>query len=162
MYVPFDEMPKDARIWVYQADRPFDEQEKTWIISKLVAFCNQWNTHGAQMPSSFDLKFDQFIILSVDESQLGASGCSIDSSVRIMREIEVKLNINLLDSGKVAYLEGENVRVAFLPDIKKHVVEGSLQSNSKMFNPSVSKIADLNDQWLIEANKSWLKKYFAN
>jgi hypothetical protein len=162
MYVPFDEMPKDARIWVYQADRPFDEQEKTWIISKLVAFCNQWNTHGAQMPSSFDLKFDQFIILSVDESQLGASGCSIDSSVRIMREIEVKLNINLLDSGKVAYLEGENVRVAFLPDIKKHVVEGSLQSNSRMFNPSVSKIADLNDQWLIEANKSWLKKYFAN
>ena len=162
MYVPFDEMPKDARIWVYQADRPFDEQEKTWIISKLVAFCNQWNTHGAEMPSSFDLKFDQFIILSVDESQLGASGCSIDSSVRIMREIEVKLNINLLDSGKVAYLEGENVRVAFLPDIKKHVVEGSLQSNSKMFNPSVSKIADLNDQWLIEANKSWLKKYFAN
>ncbi|WP_339717948.1 hypothetical protein [Cyclobacterium amurskyense] len=162
MYVPFDEMPKDARIWVYQADRPFDEQEKTWIISKLVAFCNQWNTHGAQMPSSFDLKFDQFIILSVDESQLGASGCSIDSSVRIMRELEVKLNINLLDSGKVAYLEGENVRVAFLPDIKKHVVEGSLQSNSKMFNPSVSKIADLNDQWLIEANKSWLKKYFAN
>lgn len=162
MYVPFDEMPKDARIWVYQADRPFDEQEKTWIISKLVAFCNQWNTHGAEMPSSFDLKFDQFIILSVDESQLGASGCSIDSSVRIMRELEVKLNINLLDSGKVAYLEGENVRVAFLPDIKKHVVEGSLQSNSKMFNPSVSKIADLNDQWLIEANKSWLKKYFAN
>ena len=162
MYVPFDEMPKDARIWVYQADRPFDEQEKTWIISKLVAFCNQWNTHGAEMPSSFDLKFDQFIILSVDESQLGASGCSIDSSVRIMREIEVKLNINLLDSGKVAYLKGENVRVAFLPDIKKHVVEGSLQSNSKMFNPSVSKIADLNDQWLIEANKSWLKKYFAN
>ena len=75
---------------------------------------------------------------------------------------KLKLNINLLDSGKVAYLEGENVRVAFLPDIKKHVVEGSLQSNSKMFNPSVSKIADLNDQWLIEANKSWLKKYFAN
>ena len=162
MYVPFENMPKDAKIWIYQSDRPFDEQEKTWIISKLVAFCNQWNTHGAEMPSSFDLKYDQFIILSVDESQMGASGCSIDSSVRVLREIEVKLNINLLDSGKVAYLDGENVRVAFLPEIKNHVVEGSLQSTSKMFNPSVDKIADLNDQWLIEADKSWLKKYFAN
>ncbi|GEO23146.1 hypothetical protein [Cyclobacterium qasimii] len=162
MYVPFDKMPKDSKIWIYQSDRPFDEQEKTWIISKLVAFCNQWNTHGAEMPSSFDLKYDQFIILSVDQSQMGASGCSIDSSVRVIREIEVKLNINLLDSGKVAYLEGENVKVAFLPEIKNHVVEGSLKSNSKMFNPSVNKIADLNDKWLIEAEKSWLKKYFAN
>jgi len=162
MYVPFENMPKDAKIWIYQSDRPFDEQEKIWIISKLVAFCNQWNTHGAEMPSSFDLKYNQFIVLSVDESQLGASGCSIDSSVRVLREIEVKLNINLLDSGKVAYLDGENVRVAFLPEIKNHVVEGSLQSTSKMFNPSVNKIADLNDKWLIEADKSWLKKYFAN
>jgi len=162
MYVPFENMPKDAKIWIYQSERPFDEQEKTWIISKLVAFCNQWNTHGAEMPSSFDLKYDQFIILSVDESQMGASGCSIDSSVRVLREIEVKLNINLLDSGKVAYLDGENVRVAFLPEIKNHVLEGSLQSTSKMFNPSVDKIADLNDKWLIEADKSWLKKYFAN
>ncbi|WP_339923998.1 hypothetical protein [uncultured Cyclobacterium sp.] len=162
MYVPFDKMPEDAKIWIYQSDRPFEEQEKTWIISKLVAFCNQWNTHGAEMPSSFDLKYDQFIVLSVDESQMGASGCSIDSSVRVIREIEVKLNINLLDSGKVAYLEGDNVRVAFLPEIKNHVVEGSLKSNSRMFNPSVNKIADLKDNWLIEADRSWLKKYFAN
>lgn len=162
MYVPFENMPKDAKIWIYQSDRPFDKQEKIWIISKLVAFCNQWNTHGAEMPSSFDLKYNQFIVLSVDESQLGASGCSIDSSVRVLREIEVRLNINLLDSGKVAYLDGENVRVAFLPEIKNHVVEGSLQSTSKMFNPSVNKIADLNDKWLIEADKSWLKRYFAN
>ena len=162
MYVPFDNMPEDSKIWIYQSDRPFEEQEKTWIISKLVAFCNQWNTHGAEMPSSFDLKYDQFIILSVDQSQMGASGCSIDSSVRVIREIEVKLNINLLDSGKVAYLEGENVKVAFLPEIKNHVLEGSLKSNSKMFNPSVNKIADLNDKWLIEADSSWLKKYFAN
>jgi hypothetical protein len=162
MYLPFDEMPKDARIWIYQADRPFDDQEKTWIISKLVAFCNQWNTHGTKMSSSFDLKYDQFIILAVDEKQLGPSGCSIDSSVRILREIEEKLHINLLDSGKVAYLDGENVRVAFLPEIKNHVVEGSLQSTSKMFNPSVNKIADLDDKWLIEADNSWLKKYFAH
>ncbi|MDO6438858.1 hypothetical protein Q4534_15645 [Cyclobacterium sp. 1_MG-2023] len=162
MYVPFDDMPKEARIWVYQADRPFEEQEKVWIISKLVAFCNQWNTHGAEMPSSFDIRLDQFIILSVDESKLGASGCSIDSSVRIIREIEVKLNLNLLDSGKVAYMDGENVRVAFLPEIKNHVSAGSLKSTSKMFNPSVNKISDLNEQWLIEANNSWLKKYFAH
>ena len=100
--------------------------------------------------------------MSVDESKLGASGCSIDRSVRILREIEIKLNLNLLDSGKVAYMDGENVRVALLPEIKNLVSTGSLKSTSKMFNPSVNKISDLNEQWLIEADKSWLKKYFAH
>ncbi|SHM64688.1 hypothetical protein SAMN04488057_102464 [Cyclobacterium lianum] len=161
MYIPFEEMPEEARIWVYQADRPFDEQEKTWIISKLVTFCNQWNTHGSLMPSSFDIKYDQFIVLSVDESQLGASGCSIDSSVKVLREIETKLNVNLLDNGKVSYLDNNGVKVAFLPEIRQHIDEGSLQARSKVFNPGVNKISDLEKQWLIPADDSWLKKYFS-
>ncbi|NHE59032.1 hypothetical protein [Cyclobacterium plantarum] len=161
MYLPFEDMPNEARIWVYQADRPFDEKEKTWIISKLVTFCNQWNTHGSLMPSSFDIKYDQFIILAVDESKLGASGCSIDSSVKILREIETELEINLLDSGKVSYMDAHGVKVAFLPEIRKHINEGSLQAQSKVFNPGVNKIADLENQWLIPADHSWLKKYFA-
>ncbi|MFO7825097.1 MAG: hypothetical protein R6V72_14245 [Cyclobacterium sp.] len=161
MYIPFEEMPEEARIWVYQADRPFDEQEKTWIISKLVTFCNQWNTHGSLMPSSFDIKYDQFIILAVDESRLGASGCSIDSSVKILREIETKLSINLLDSGKVSYVDTNGVKVAFLPEIREHINKGTLQAQSKVFNPGVNKIADLENKWLIPADSSWLKKYFA-
>lgn len=161
MYIPFEEMREEARIWVYQADRPFDEQEKTWIISKLVTFCNQWNTHGSLMPSSFDIKYDQFIILAVDESRLGASGCSIDSSVKILREIETKLSINLLDSGKVSYVDTNGVKVAFLPEIREHINKGTLQAQSKVFNPGVNKIADLENKWLIPADSSWLKKYFA-
>ncbi|MDN3687900.1 hypothetical protein [Cyclobacterium jeungdonense] len=162
MYVPFEEMSEEARVWVYQANRPFKEEEKTWIISKLVSFCNQWNTHGSPMPTSFDIKFDQFIVLAVDEGQLGASGCSIDSSIRVLREIETQLSIKLLDSGKVSYLSESGVNVAFLPEIKTHIQEGQLQPGSKVFNPSVNKIADLNNEWLIPAESSWLKKYFAH
>ncbi|WP_375585035.1 hypothetical protein [Cyclobacterium xiamenense] len=162
MYVPFEQMSEEARIWVYQADRPFEEEEKTWIISKLVSFCNQWNSHGTQLPTSFDIKYDQFIVLAVEEGAFGASGCSIDSSVRALREIETQLSINLLDSGKVSYLDGKGVNVAFLPEIKMHVQEGHLRPTSKVFNPGVNKIADLKNQWLIPAESSWLKKYFAH
>ncbi|MEX0881864.1 MAG: hypothetical protein WDZ72_00180 [Cyclobacteriaceae bacterium] len=161
MYLSFEEMPKSSRIWIYQSDRPFSEQEKTLIIAKLVAFCNQWHTHGTNMPSSFDLQYDQFIILAVDESGLGASGCSIDSSIRILREIESELNVNLLDSGKISYLCEDQVKVAFLPDIKKHILQGQLQKESDVFNPSVNTIADLEENWLIPARDSWLKRYFA-
>lgn len=162
MYIPFEEMSSSSRVWVYQSDRAFSEQDKTLIISKLVAFCNQWHTHGSTMPSSFDIKYDQFIVLAVDESQLGASGCSIDSSVKVLREVENLLNVNLLDSGKIAYLTDEIVKVTFLPDIKKHILQGQLQKSSKVFNPSVNKKADLENQWLIPAQESWLKRYFAS
>jgi hypothetical protein len=153
-------MPPSARIWIYQSDRPFEEQEKTWIISKLVGFCNQWNTHGVSMPTSFEIKHDRFVIMAVDESKGGASGCSIDSSIRVLREIENELQLNLLDSGKISYFGKDNIKVAMLPEIKKHIQEGELQAESKVFNPSVNTKADLDKDWVVPANRSWLKRYF--
>ncbi|MFC4872347.1 hypothetical protein [Negadavirga shengliensis] len=160
MYVPFEQMPPSARIWIYQSDRPFEEQEKTWIISKLVGFCNQWNTHGVSMPTSFEIKHNQFVIMAVDESKGGASGCSIDSSIRVLREIENELQLNLLDSGKISYFGKDKIKVAMFPEIKKHIQEGELQAESKVFNPSVNKKADLDKDWVVPANQSWLKRYF--
>jgi len=162
MIVPFDTLPNDARIWIYPAHRSFSEAEQAEVQDALTQFLSQWTAHSQDLEAGFELRYNRFIVIGVNQYSAQASGCSIDSSVRVIREIEVKLNINLLDSGKVAYLEGDNVRVAFLPEIKNHVVEGSLKSNSRMFNPSVNKIADLKDNWLIEADRSWLKKYFAN
>jgi hypothetical protein len=162
MYIPFEEMSATSKVWIYQSDRPFSETEKTWIITKLVGFCNQWNSHGNLMPTSFDIKYDQFIILAVDESKMGASGCSIDSSVRILREIENQLSVNLLDSGKISFMDQENITVSNLQDIKNQILSGKLQPESPLFNPSVNKKSDLDEKWLIPAKESWLKKYFSN
>ncbi|EOZ92132.1 hypothetical protein A33Q_4225 [Indibacter alkaliphilus LW1] len=163
MYLEFESMPAHARIWVYQADRKFKQEELVWVKERLAAFCEQWNTHGALMPTSFTIKFDQVIILSVDESQLGASGCSIDSSVRTLREIEEKFGVNLLDQGKVGFLESEdNLSVNSVFGIKESVNSGVINSETKVLNPLVKEKGDLHDKWLIEAKESWLNKYFRN
>lgn len=156
-------MPQHARVWIYQADRKLTQEEQNIIRQRLQKFCEQWNTHGALMPTSFDIRFDQVVILSVDESQLGASGCSIDSSVRILRELEQQLGINLVDQGKVSYFSSDNLlEVSPALGIKTKVSEGSLKEDALILNPLVKLKSDLENNWLIPAKESWLNKYFPN
>jgi hypothetical protein len=163
MYLLFNQMPDHARVWVYQSDRKFTSEELHWISERLKAFCEQWNSHGSLMPTSFQIRYDQVIILSVDESNLGASGCSIDSSVRVLREIEQNFNLNLLDQGKVSYLTNQDsLKVVKALGIKSKVAEGILQAETIVLNPVVSKKSDLDSNWLIQAKESWLNKYFMN
>ena len=163
MYIPFDQMPGHARIWTYTSNRKLEKKELDILSSRLSVFCEQWNTHGALMPTSFEIRFDQVIILAVDESQLGASGCSIDSSVRLLRDIETKFEIDLLNQGKVSFLHGENnLEVNNLLGIKSKVKEGILQAETIVLNPVVQSKSDLEKNWKIKAKESWLNKFFEN
>ena len=162
MYIPFEEMPNTARVWVYQSTRKFSPEEKELVAGKLSQFCRNWNTHGNSMPSSFDIQYEQIIILSVDESQLGASGCSIDSSVRTLREIEQQLDLNLLDQGKVSFIDHGNVITGKFQEIKDFIRSGNLTEDTTVFNPMVTRKEDLEKKWLIPARESWLNKYFVH
>jgi hypothetical protein len=163
MYLDFKQMPKHARVWVYQADRKLTTEEIIWIKERLEAFCAQWNTHGALMPTSFTIVFDQVIVMSVDESKLGASGCSIDSSVRTLKEIETKLGINLLDQGKVSFqVGGQNFFVTSAFQVKDKIQQGMLNPETLILNPLVKTKEELEEQLLIQAKDSWLNKYFSN
>lgn len=163
MFLEFEQMPAHARIWVYQSDRKFKKDEVTWIENHLKNFCEHWNSHGAKMPTSFAIKFDQVIIFSVDESQLGASGCSIDSSVKALREIEQKLGVNLLDQGKVGFLADQNnLTVNSVFGIKESLQQGLIQPETFVLNPLVKEKADLDNKWLVTAKESWLNKFFVN
>ncbi len=162
MYLPFEEMPHTARVWVYQANRKFTQEEIDLVESRLTAFCNQWNTHGNLMPTSFDIKYEQFIILAVDESNLGASGCSIDSSVRTLAELDQVLKVQLLDQGKISFIQQDEVTIGSLGEIKELIQAGRLTPDTKIFNPTIQKKEDLDKKWLIPAGESWMNRYFNN
>jgi hypothetical protein len=162
MYVSFDSLPLHSRIWVYQSERAFSLEESELISSSLKQFCEGWNTHGNLMPTSFQILEEQFIVLGVDESGLGASGCSIDSSVRTLRQLENTLNINLTDQGKVSFKNNDG-QVAVYPalGIKSRVLSGEIDQETLVLNPLVKIKKDLENVW-ISANDSWLNKYFPN
>ncbi|WP_057939572.1 hypothetical protein [Algoriphagus resistens] len=162
MYVEFNDMPEDSRVWVYQAARQFSEQEKELIVSKLAAFCDGWNTHGNRMPTSFQILDGQILVLAVDESGVGASGCSIDSSVRALRELENEIENNMTDQGKVTFKsDSGEISVASALGIKSKVTAGEIDSQTLVINPLVQSKKDLKSVW-ISAGNSWLNRYFPN
>lgn len=162
MYLPFEQMPEYSRVWVYQADQKLSEADEKLVRDRMRSFCEGWNTHGNLMPTSFDLFESQILILAVDESNLGASGCSIDSSVRTLRELEKAININLTDQGKIS-LKKPSGEMNVIPalGVKSRVTSGEINLQTEVINPMVRVKADLQNLWQPIRN-SWLNKYFPN
>lgn len=161
MYVDFKKMPEFSRVWVYQAERNLSDEESALVKSRLTAFCEGWNTHGNLMPTSFDIIDSQIILFAVDESNLGASGCSIDSSVRTLRELESQLGIDLTNQGKVSYKNQNKIKVSPALGIKSKVLSGEISIDTEVINPLIKEKSDLNQLW-IPAKSSWLNKFFPN
>ncbi|MDN3204922.1 hypothetical protein [Algoriphagus sediminis] len=162
MYLEFEEMPEDARIWIYQANRKLNSNEISMVEDRLKQFCQNWNTHGTLMPTSFTILNDQILVLAVDESNLGASGCSIDSSVRVLSEIESELGLNLRDQGKVSIKKSEE-EIQVLPalGIKTALAESKISADKEVINPRIQTKRELQRLW-IPISESWLNKYFPN
>ena len=162
MYLPFDQLPDNSRIWVYVSPRRFTPSEQEWIQSRLKDFCDSWATHGKGMPTSFTILEEQLLVLAVDESQLGASGCSIDSSVRVLKDFERKFQINLVDQGKLT-LRDQSGQVHVLPalGIKSRIQGGEIGLEQEVILPTIQTKAELSGLWQ-PLSKSWLRAYFPN
>ena len=102
MNVKFEELPEDSRIWVYQSNRRFSEEEISEISIELESFLESWNSHAKPIRSAFQIKYNRFIFIAVDKD-FETSGCSIDSSVSFIQSLEKKYRVNLLDKMNVAY-----------------------------------------------------------
>ena len=161
MYLPFEQMPDFSRVWIYQADQKLTAADEQLLRERMQQFCEGWNTHGNLMPTSFELIESQILILAVDESKLGASGCSIDSSVRILRELEIDLNINLTDQGKISVKKAGEMKVISALGVKSKVISGEIDLETEVINPLIRTKADLQNLWQPVRN-SWLNKYFPN
>lgn len=155
-----ENIPENARIWIYQADRKLNESELSLVRQKAEDFVRQWAAHGKQLAATFSLERDQFLIFMVDESVNMASGCSIDSSVGVVRELENELSISFLDRSKVAFLINGEVDLMPFNRIRDAISEGKISENTLFFNNAIETVADLENNWLVPAGSSWLKRYF--
>lgn len=162
MFIDFELLPENSRIWVYQADRTLTEQEVTQISKKLVVFVSNWKRHGDDLKASFKVEYNQFVILAVDENYNDVSGCSIDASVHLMREIEKELNVDMFDKMKVTFKDGTNINTISLVDFKTYAKQQKINANTVVFNNMISSKADLINAWEIEVGKSWHAKFLVS
>lgn len=159
MLVPFSTLPNHARVWIYPASRPFTAAEKEEISEILSQFLNQWATHGTPLKTAFDLPYDHFIVIGLDEEVQGASGCSIDTSVHLIQQLEAKFNVILLDKMNVCYREKEQILYISLKEFRKLAKSPKVNLDTIVFNNLVVDKAEYESIWEVPAYDSWHARF---
>jgi hypothetical protein len=151
-----------SRVWIYQSDRKFTSTEENEILNKLAAFTNQWKAHGNELLAKAEIRYGFFIILTVDESQAGVTGCSIDSSVRLIKEIEQEYHVDLFNRFNIAYKVNGEVVVNNKEDFETLVNIKQVTPETIVFNNMVQNLAELETKWEVPFKNSWHSTVFAH
>lgn len=151
---------ENSRIWIYQSDRILNPDEEQRIQQKLDGFTSQWLAHGHQLAAFGEIRHGQFIILSVDEQVAGATGCSIDKSVYLMKEIENEFGIGLFDRFRIAYREGDQVVNCSKTEFEERLIKGEVNSDTIVFNNMIASRKELDDSWEVAMKDSWHGQVF--
>lgn len=160
MLVPFDTLPEDTRVWIYQSNRKFTDQEVTEIDVAVKAFVEDWTAHGDELQGSYTIRYNRFIVLAVNQQIYEVSGCSIDGSVRFIQSLEQKYGVDLLDKMNVTFKTGEFVAYKSLLDFKKMAKEKAVTKDTIVFNNLVNTLGEFQDFWEVPAHESWHNRFF--
>ena len=160
MYIPFEQLSDEARIWIYQANRSLVDEESAAILQKTKSFLAQWASHGNPLQCSADIRYDQFLILAVEERFQGATGCAVDASIQFIRSLDQEFQLDLLDRTLITFRQDQNNVVVPLRQLQEKIQQGKISAAMLTFDNTITTKAALAHQWLIHARDSWLGKYF--
>jgi len=160
MLVEFNTLPEHSKVWIYQCNRRFSEDELVLISEKTSEFLEQWAAHGTGLQAGFELKYERFIVIAVNQDEQSATGCSIDASVRFIQELEQELGVELLDKMNVAFKQGNFVNFKTLLDFKTMAKSGAIGKKTIVFNNLVTNIAEYNENWEVPVLESWHSRFF--
>ena len=152
--------PDESRVWIYQADRPFEDEVIPEINTDIDDFCTQWTSHNHALKAIGGVMHDLFVVLVVDESNSSASGCSIDKSVAFVKSLELKYNRKLLERNNIAWLdEEEQLQITPLACLKAVVESGRVKMDTKVFDNLVNTRKDYISRWTVPLGESWMKRF---
>ncbi len=159
--VLFDELPPDARVWIFGAERPLVETERARVLDEVDAFIGQWAAHDVPLTTARDLRYDQFIFVAVDERAAGASGCSIDALVRRMKGLQAELGVELVNHAPVLYRNGADIARVSRERFADLVESGSISQETVVFDNTVTTVGAVRDgRWELPAANSWHGRAF--
>ena len=158
--LPADFAP-DSRVWIYQSSRLFGMGEALQIEDLLNEFVANWKSHGTPVKGFGTLFFGQFIILMADENATGVSGCSTDSSVRLIKQIEELYKVQLFDRQLLAFQVKDKVQLLPLPQLQHAIDNNFITADTLYFNNLVQTKEELENKWMIPVKDSWLTRRIA-
>ncbi len=151
----------DSRVGIYQSNRLFLISEALEIEEMLQKFVQNWNSHGDAVKGYANLFFGRFLIFMADETATGVSGCSTDSSVRLVKTFETNYNVDLFNRQSLAFIIKEKIEFLPLSQLSYAFENTFINEESLYFNNTVLTKNQLIENWIIPVKESWLMKQLA-
>jgi len=162
MLVNYESLGDAARVWVYQSSREFSENEVKEINSKIELFLSNWRHHGEELKASYKIKYNQFLVIAVDEDYNAVSGCSIDASVNMIKQLEKQFSTDLTNRLNIAFKDNLNINIVSMADFQQYAKQQKITSNTVVFNNMVTTKGDFEQKWEVTADKSWHKRFLVS
>lgn len=161
--VMFNQLPDSARLWIYGFERTLTESESNQLTAKMNDFMQQWTAHKRELITAWELRYRQFMFIAVDERMMGASGCSIDSLVRYLGEMERRLGVNILNTHSLIFYRNQNQEIKCVDrwEFKKLAEDGSVNEDTIVFNNTLQTVGEIRlEKWEIPMKESWHNQVF--
>ncbi|MGV8877977.1 MAG: ABC transporter ATPase [Sphingobacteriaceae bacterium] len=156
------EFSLQSRVWIYQSDKELSLEETALLQDHLDQFAARWTAHNNQLKANAEIRYNRFIVLIVDESQAGASGCSIDKSVSFIKQLEKQYGLNFFDRFNIAYRKNGAIVSVNRDAFEQLLTEGEINAETPVFNNVVQTLGELQQSWEIPLRKSWHARVFSD
>jgi hypothetical protein len=160
MFVAFQELPDNARVWVYTCAREVSEKEAEIAQNYVSQQIEQWAAHGNNLAAGCSVVANRFVVLALDEDKAQASGCSIDASGRWFKVLGEHFQTDFL-SRDLIYMDstGQQQSVGAF-QTKQAVTSGKITEYTLVYNTLVTSLGQFRTDFMVAARNSWLNKYF--
>ena len=152
MFLPFENISSESRIWIFSSSIKISDDSQKDISEIIIKFLNSWKHHGVDLPCSFKILDNFFIIIALDQSNNSAGGCSIDQMFNCISNIDQQFDLSLLKSLKNAFFIDNQVLCYPLEKVDVKF------SDYLFFDQTIDKKKQLDD-WLILLKNSWFKRF---
>ena len=160
MEVDFNTLPKQSKVWMYQSNRLLNEQDQRIICELAEVFLNQWESHNIPVSGSIDTLNNYFIRIAAFTDEPNMCGRAQDAQVKLAKEIELELGIELTNRMLLAFDVDGTTRIIHLNDVAQEIERGQIVQESNFYNNLIQSKEDFHSSWVMKAGDSWLAKYF--
>lgn len=145
-----------ARVWIYQSSRAFIEKEAVEVNEQLHQFYANWQAHGSPVKGWAKLLYRQFVIVMADETDVEVTGCSTDSSVRVIKSLERQYDVNFFDRMMLTFLVKDKAEMLPFGQVQYAIDKGYINKDTLVFNNVATTRKELLEEWLVPLSQSWL------
>ncbi len=150
--------PDNAKVWIYQSNRHFDEDELAYLKVQLDDFTSEWESHGKMLTGTTEVLYNLFVVFFVDEEGDTMCGRAQDASVNFMKKMEGELEVSFLDRMIQSYKKGEKVEVVRMADYEALIASKQIDENTIVYNNMITTKIDFDHHWEVPMKNSWHKQ----